>query len=132
MSGRVVGIEKDHQVLALASKYFKSTYLEDVDVLAMDAAEFMQIRKECFDLVVCDVFVNKDVPESVQTAMFVSSLIEATNPGGIGYFNFIAETVAQRGQLDRLVKHFDALSVSLTILKFSSVNHILVWKKAPR
>lgn len=132
MNGRVVGIEKDNQVLALADKYFKSTYLEDVDVLAMDAAEYMHDRKESFDLVVCDVFVNKEVPESVQTASFVNSLIEATNPGGIGYFNFIAETATQKGRFDRLVKYFDTLAVSFTILKISSINHILVWRKPGR
>lgn len=124
----MVGVEADLAVLELAHKYFSIDRFKNLKIINEDAAMFVNRHREKYDLIVCDVFQDKQVPDSIQREEFIEELIGLTSPGGIGFYNFIAETNDQKKQRSRLLTYFEKLSIPIISARFSSINNMVVWE----
>ena len=103
---RITGVEIDPEVIDIHRAWFAAEPSPDLEVHCADAAAFVRTSRDCFDLVVVDVFVDDRVPDSVQTPEFLRATAGLLAPGGLLVFNRIAHTDAAREESRRFATVF--------------------------
>ncbi len=129
LSPQLTGVEIDPEVIALGKKYFNLQRFKNLELHCADAAEFIASCRAQFDLVVSDVFVDKQLPASVTSLCYLTNLVRITKTNGLGMINFIAETRQQRKELDQQVELLNTLGVICKTLPVTSINTIISWIK---
>lgn len=125
----ITGIEADPVVIELARKYFQLEKFKNLTLVNARAQDFVHTSKERFDLIVNDVFVEKEVPLEIKHEDYIESLVRMTAPHGIGFYNFIAEDSIQAEEFERIKDCFSNQEINLYQRAFSTSNRILVWEK---
>jgi spermidine synthase len=132
LSPRLTGVEIDQEVIALGRKYFSLDRFYNLELHCADAAEFIASCRAQFDLVVSDVFVDKQLPASVRRLSYLTNLVRITKSNGLGMINFIAETRQQRKELDQQVEQLNALGITCKTLPVTSINTIISWIRSTK
>lgn len=127
LSPEITGVEYDPEVIALAYKYFSVDEIDRLTLVREDAAEFIHHCYDRFDLVVSDVFVDKEVPKHILSEEYGEQLVRVTSSDGIGMMNMIAETRQQREQIEQVKKHLQSAGANVNVLRVSSINVMLYW-----
>lgn len=76
-SGKLVGVEKDPVVLDLYYRYFHTAYERNTRLIQADALDFLKSNQETYDLVIVDLYIDKEVPEVFETDEFLDLLAKA-------------------------------------------------------
>lgn len=99
MQAAITGVEKDPEVIALAQKYFAVNKYKNLDLICADAHEFVFRCNKKFELVVMDVFVDRNVPDIFFDEKFLSRLEKILSEKGILFFNLVVhnEKVREKG-----------------------------------
>jgi predicted O-methyltransferase YrrM len=129
LSPHITGVELDPEVIVLAKKYFDLDRFLELSRHLGDAAEFVQQEKASYDLIVSDVFVDKQIPENLIRESYIENLIRLTAIGGMGMMNIIAETKTQHERLSMLQSWFVNRGMKTEIFRMSSINQLLVWRR---
>jgi len=103
---KIVGVELDDEVIALARKYFPQAF-DNVDIAHCDAATYFEVLPPdiTFDLIIVDVFVDARVPLHLQSPTFLSALRSHLSHNGMLAFNYVADTP----ELNLASRHFEEL-----------------------
>lgn len=125
----ITGIELDPIVLELGQKYFATDRMPDVEIVQDHVKNFVLKGGTQYDLIVHDVFVDKDVPPELINDEYVENLIERTSNGGMGLFNFIVENKIQDEQWKKLYYFFANKGLHLVTKSFSTINRMLIWER---
>src|SRR5690606_1849650 len=125
----ITGVELDPEVIALAKKYFDLDRFSKLSIHLGDAAEFVQQEKTVYDLVVSDVFVDKQIPENLIRESYAENLIRLTAFGGMGIMNVITETKSQHKAQKQIIQWFIDRGVQPEAFQVSSINQLLMWKR---
>jgi len=83
----IIAIEIDPVIISIAQDEFNITNDEKLTVLCEDAFEFIKNNSLKFDLIIIDLFVDTEIPESFYTRTFWRQTIAATNNKGSILFN---------------------------------------------
>ena len=83
----IIGIDIDPVIISIAQDEFNITNDEKLTVLCADAFEFMKNNSLKFDLIIVDLFVDTEIPESFYTQTFWQHIIKATTNKGSILFN---------------------------------------------
>jgi len=84
---RITGVEIDPAMVALARKWFKLDEVPDLEVVESDAVKFVAACQSQYDLVVVDLFQDREVPPSAETEEFILNAVGLLRPGGRLMFN---------------------------------------------
>ena len=127
----ITGVENDPEVIRLGKEYFDTARFQDLEIVEMDAAEYISDKKQQYDLIVVDVYVDFEVPDSCQTIEFVKNLNDALMPGGMILFNKLIYNHQAGTEATELENKFRTLAGSTRIIKVREnvVNKIIVFKK---
>lgn len=125
----ITGVERDSEVIALGKKYFNLDRFKKMNLQIADAAEFVASCNARFDLVVSDVFVNKQVPAEAKDENYIQNLVRLTNRNGLGLINFITETKQQRNERDGIMKCLETVSTTCKAIPVGTINTIICWEK---
>ncbi len=101
----ITGIEKDQAVIELTQSYFNLERFEDLEILCLDANEFVQSSKNLYDLIVVDLFVEDQVPKGFHRKEFLDRLNQLLQPHGTVFFNKIVGNSVQEGEMDELFEN---------------------------
>ena len=83
----IVAVEIDPVVIEIAEEEFGITAYSDLEVVCVDAAQFLEESKQNFDLIIVDLFIGEHVPERFYGKDFWQDLEKRTNKGGKVLFN---------------------------------------------
>jgi len=83
----IVGVEKDEKVIEIGKKYFGLTAYANLHVLHYDAFEFVLRTKKVFDLIVIDIFQDKNMPNFLFENHFQFRLLQLLPKNGKILFN---------------------------------------------
>lgn len=86
---KILGVEKDKEIIQLAEKYFSIDKYKNLNLVCYDAYEFVLNCHEKFDLIVVDVFVDRNVPDKLMEEKFLSQLRNLLSEVGILFFNLV-------------------------------------------
>ncbi|MBX2964928.1 MAG: fused MFS/spermidine synthase [Cyclobacteriaceae bacterium] len=129
LTPHITGVELDPEVIALAKKYFNLDRFSSLTIHVADAAEFISHENTQYDLLVSDVFVDKNLPDHLIQQAYIENLIRLTAKKGIGMMNVISETKAQRGNLEKLIMWFNEQGIETEIFRVSAINQIVAWHR---
>ncbi|MEE4255863.1 MAG: fused MFS/spermidine synthase [Bacteroidales bacterium] len=123
-------VEVDPEVIRLGRSYFNIDRFDRLQLLEADAATFMRENIQCFDLIVVDVYIDFEVPESCETTNFVTDLRRSINPGGMILFNKLVYNYEAKLSARELMAKFKALDGETRMIKVKQnlVNRIIVFE----
>jgi len=87
-------VEIDEQVIYLASKYELPYLRSPIQMICADAAQWVQISEEQFDLIAVDLFLDDVIPDHFTQSFFLENTKELLRPGGLLLYNRLANTEA--------------------------------------
>jgi len=80
----IIAIDIDPVIISIAQEEFNITNDEKLTILCADALEFIMQNDKRFDLIIIDLFVDTEIPDSFYSHSFWRQIIKATiNKGGI-------------------------------------------------
>lgn len=109
-SNKITAVELDPVVIQIAKDEFEVTPDEQLKIYCEDAICFVAQTKQIFDLIILDVFVDKDVPSGIYEENFWLDLALCTAENGKILFNAGVESLKEETQqafLKQLPKVFD-------------------------
>lgn len=101
---KITGVEIDPEVIKIGKEYFYLNSFRNLNLIEVDAFNFMEKNTETFDLVVVDLFIDKDVPIKAETSEFNNFIKKALMPNGHLIFNKWVYDAASEESADNLGK----------------------------
>jgi spermidine synthase len=96
-------IEIDPEVLRLAEKYVTHELKSPIDFVCTDAAIFVEVCEEKFDLICMDVFSDDITPDEFYDITFLESLKNLLSPNGILIFNKLAASLEDKAHAKKFL-----------------------------
>jgi spermidine synthase len=123
-------VEVDPEVIRLGRAYFDIDRYDRLQLIEADAATFMKENKGSFDLIIVDVYIDFEVPESCETTNFVKDLQRSLNPGGMVLFNKLVYNYHAKQSARELMNKFNMLDGDARMIKVKEnvVNRIIVYE----
>ncbi len=127
----IIAVEKDPEVIRLGEKHFNTRRFSGMDLIEADAAEYISGENHTFDLLVVDVYVDFEVPESCEQQEFINNLERCLNPGGMLVFNKLIYNHQARQEAEELQRKFKSLPGKTRIIKVREnvLNMLIVYEK---
>ena len=121
VSGKVTAIEIDPVVIDLAHKHFPDAF-ENVELVQADALEFIRTDSGQYDLILVDLFLDRQVVPRALSEEFIASLKERLCTQGYVYQNLMLDP-PDLSRLELLyLKYFNDVS----LLKIMALNQVIV------
>lgn len=92
----ITAVEIDEEIIDLARIYGYPKITSQMHTISADAAAYVQICSQSYDLICVDVFVGEHTPQKFRTTDFLDRLASLTAPGGIVIYNTLAFTPEDR------------------------------------
>ena len=126
---KLTGVEIDAQVVDAAECYFNLAALKNLKIAIEDGLSFvkkMLKRKSRFDLIIIDIYLGKNAPESFRSKHFFSQLKQLLNPKGVIIYNhlFFGE---HKNKAQRLIKTIETVLPKITLQRTAS--NLLIFAK---
>lgn len=102
----VTGVEIDPLVLRIAEHHFELGSWANLEVVCMDAVEFMEQNHTLYNLIIVDLYIDVDVPPQFESGDFITLLFHSRSPGGMIIFNKLAYDEPTNGSAIRLIERF--------------------------
>jgi spermidine synthase len=87
-------VEIDPKVIELAEKYGIFSLQSPIDLICMDAYEYVLQNEDQFDLIIVDIFIDTEVPTKFETLIFVEQLKKRLSKQGLLMYNRMTLTEA--------------------------------------
>jgi len=84
---KIIAIDIDPVIISIAHDEFNIIEDNNLEIICIDALEFMAQNDKRFDLIIIDLFVDTEIPDSFYSHSFWQHIIKATSPKGSILFN---------------------------------------------
>lgn len=105
LSNPIIGIEKDAVVLDFFEKYFRGE-LSDCEVIHADAIEYLERCDTRFNLILIDLFIDREVPQCFLEDAFLRTLQNRLGKEGQILFNTMGTDQVIAKLEESFVHHF--------------------------
>jgi spermidine synthase len=92
----IIGVEKDEEVIYLASKYALPKLSHPVTLVEADALDYIKQCTDQFDLIISDIFIDDVIPPPFRSTDYLISLASLCTARGVVLYNMLAFTVDDR------------------------------------
>jgi spermidine synthase len=99
----ITAVEIDPVVIEIGYKYFNLNTYGDLNIVNMDAFEFVKKNKEVYDIIVIDLYINDVVPGIFHSKEFVSNLRKCSHSNTIVLFNKMLNNKTAKHEYGKLV-----------------------------
>jgi len=83
----ITAIDIDPVIISIAKKEFDISEDQKLEILCADALEFMAKNNKEFDLIIIDLFVDTEMPDSFFSESFWNNITKSTGQNGSVLFN---------------------------------------------
>lgn len=130
MNSNITAVEKDPEVIRLARQYFNIGRFVGLELIEDDAASFILRETKKYDLIIIDVYVDFEVPQSCMSKEFVENLFKCLREDGMVLFNKMIYNHEASEEADALEARFRDLPGRTSVLKIREtlVNKMIVYE----
>ena len=114
-------VEVDPEVVRLGRKYFPEAYAE-IYLTEADAMDFLATAGESFDLILVDLFIDRELAPGCLSDNFIDLLARALAPEGVLYHNLMLGEDGLEEALSSYRKSFD----HLRLLRVLTLNQMII------
>jgi spermidine synthase len=115
---KITGVEIDPEIVRIGKEYFNINSFANLELIELDAFHFIEKNSELFDLIIVDLYCDKDVPPEAETNEFANHIKKALNSNGHLIFNKWVYDIASQesaGRLENVLKNtFNNISIYRT------------------
>jgi spermidine synthase len=128
---KIIGVEIDKAIIGIGKKYFNLDTFRNLKVIEQDAFQFMESNTKTFDLLIVDLYIDKDVPTQAETIEFIGIIKKALINGGHLIFNKWVYNDTSQDSADRLEYLLKETFSNLTIYKtgHDQMNRMMVCRR---
>lgn len=128
--GKITGVEIDAAIITLANEYFKLHEIPNLEIIIDDAFEFVFKTKECYDLIIIDVFQDTKMPDFLFEKFFTDRLVLILKKNGFILFNTMLITEAQNDRNNKYIYEFSGKAFSVKkIPRIEQHNELIIIEK---
>jgi spermidine synthase len=106
-SAHILGVESNETVLNWYRRYCKQ--LHNVTLEHLNAEVFMANNNDKYDLIICDIYVDLDVPGYFQSMVFLKQLKRCLNQSGLIIFNKVVKNEQHTKEYNQLMLDMSSL-----------------------
>lgn len=129
--GTIDAVEIDGKIIAIAEKEFAITSSKKVNIIHQDAYKYIQNHPKQYDLMIIDLFIDRQVPQQFLSEEFCKNLETLFHKHGQLLFNLGIE-LTEKDQAYHVVEHFKKHPFFKTTLynEVEDLNTLLMVEKA--
>ncbi|MBT8234390.1 MAG: hypothetical protein HKO66_08515 [Saprospiraceae bacterium] len=109
-------VEIDEEIVRLAQKYTLNHLQSYVEVMVVDAAQYLRINNETYDLILMDIFQSAVIPEKFQDDVFLSTLKSKLNDNGLLLYNRMYANKSDLNENELFESQFSEIFPNNTVL----------------
>lgn len=125
----ITGIEKDSVVIHLARKYFNISRFKNLQIISVDAYDYVQTHSKKFDVIVVDIYVDEQVPKCFHEKRFLKQLDRLLQHNGVLFFNKVVNNAKQEIEFNELASNVEEIfgsSLTYKLIRNRTHNHMLI------
>ena len=129
-TGKITGVEIDHDIIEIANKYFKLNEIKNLKIIQDDAFEFVLKTKQKYDLIIIDIFQDTKMPDFLFELFFVDRICFLLQSKGFVLFNTMCLSDADNYRNESFIHLVD--SKSYTVKKIPRIelhNELIILEK---
>lgn len=127
--GRITGVEIDAEVIEIARKYYNLDRFSNLEIVVADASEFMRSNRKKYDLIIIDVFTDRNMPMFLYDEDFVDSVLSSLQTNGFILFNTIVLDDMMQQLNNQYCAHVRSRNYSFEVLpRQETYNELIVVK----
>jgi spermidine synthase len=104
---KIRGVELDPVMIQIYHDYFKKES-DQIQIIQDDVLSYMHRQTETYDMILIDVFIGENIPETVFADSFVYAVEKALNLNGILLWNTIVDSEKQNIKFNHLINLLQA------------------------
>lgn len=85
--GLIDGVDIDPEIIEIANTYFQLNTVPNLTIHIQDAFEYILKCKKTYDLIIIDVFQDKEMPSFLFESFFINPTVSLLQPNGFVLFN---------------------------------------------
>lgn len=122
-------VEWDEVVADLADRYTFSRLKSPVEMVVADAAIFVEICSERYDMVVVDLFQDSKTPAEFETVAFLDACVGLLRPGGLLLINRLSKSDRDQVLAERYWEGVFKKTLPGAAMVDTDGNWILYWER---
>jgi len=128
--GKIIGVEIDAEVIAMANTYFGLDQIPNLQIVIDDAFEFVLKTKLQYDLIVIDIFQDTTMPNFLFEKFFMNRIGDLLRPKGCILFNTMILNKAQNSRNEKYIVEFNNKPYKVkTIPRVETHNELIIVEK---
>ncbi|MFV5696389.1 spermidine synthase [Flavobacterium sp. LB3P122] len=104
--GKITGVEIDSDMIKVANKYFALDKIHQLDIVIVDAFEFVLKTKNKYDLIIIDIFQDTKMPNFLFETFFINRVCILLRSKGFILFNTMILNETQNIRNQKYVSEF--------------------------
>lgn len=129
-NGKIKGVEIDTNIIEIANKYFELDKIPNLQITITDAEQFVKTETEKYDLIIIDIFQDREMPDFLFQKTFSDDLILLLKQNGAVLFNTMKTSPEDIERNNNYKLNFN--QEKFDIIEFSEIeyyNEILIIKQ---
>ncbi len=128
--GKITGVEIDASIIALANNYFELDQIKQLEIINEDAFDFILKTKNCYDLIVIDIFQDTIMPNFLYQSFFVDKVCMQLKSKGVILFNTMLLDKKQNILNEKYITSFKKENFNIrSIPRLEEHNELIVIEK---
>ena len=128
--GKIVGVEIDPEIIAIANQYFGLDKISNLEIIINNAEHFVKNHTNKYDLIIVDIFQDKSMPEFLFENQFMDSIKLMLNKNGFVVFNTMILNNADKKRNLNYVNSFEENEFQVIIIpKLEVFNQLIIIKR---
>lgn len=120
-NGKIKGIEIDKNIIEIANKYFGLDKIPNLQITITDAEQFVKTETEKYDLIIIDIFQDREMPDFLFQKTFSDDLILLLKQNGAVLFNTMKTSPEDIERNNNYKLNFN--QEKFDIIEFSEIEH---------
>lgn len=128
--GKITGVEIDPEIIRIANQFFELDKVQNLEIVIEDAFEYVLRTNKMYDLIVIDVFQDKNIPNFLFESFFTDRLKKMLNVNGFLLFNtMILNELHEKRNLQYLDSFADNAFLIKTLPRIEQHNELIIAEK---
>lgn len=129
-SKKITGVEIDQNIITLANHYFHLDKISNFNCVIADAEKFVATTSSTYDLIIVDIFNDKNMPGFLFEESFINHTKQLLNINGFILFNIMDLKINKKRISTEYLEHFDNTIYSKKVIKnVERFNDLLIIKR---
>lgn len=129
-TGSITGVDIDSEIIKIANTYFELDKIPNLRVIIDDAQKFVKQREQKYDLIIVDIFQDRNMPGFLFEKSFADDLKALLYKNGVILFNTMKTNPKDERRNTELKLHFSQQNIDIFVFsEIEKYNELIILKQ---